>query len=220
MTHEPFPEDWLEIGTIVAPQGLKGEVRVSPTSDFPERFLEPGRRWLRSDRQVQPQAVELLGGYQIPGKQLYVVQLGGVADRNQAENLRGCQLLVDSRDRPQLAEDEYHVADLIDLEVYNQLTGEHLGIVTNVFSAGQDILEVTLHQQPVVWEPAQAELTTITRKSKIPKKKRQKKKQATVLIPFVKEIVPVVDLEASRLEITPPPGLLEVNQTQFIERHT
>ena len=40
-------EEWIEIGTIVAPQGLHGELRVYPDSDFPERFLVPGTRWLK-----------------------------------------------------------------------------------------------------------------------------------------------------------------------------
>ncbi|PSO69461.1 MAG: ribosome maturation factor RimM, partial [Cyanobacteria bacterium QS_1_48_34] len=41
----PNSDKWLEIGTIVAPQGLEGELRVYPTTDFPERFEQPGVRW-------------------------------------------------------------------------------------------------------------------------------------------------------------------------------
>ena len=41
---QEYQQKWLEIGTIVAAQGLRGEVRVYPSSDFPERFLEPGTR--------------------------------------------------------------------------------------------------------------------------------------------------------------------------------
>ncbi|MGK7872783.1 MAG: ribosome maturation factor RimM [Xenococcaceae cyanobacterium] len=209
----PNSDDWLEIGTIVAPQGLKGELRIYPSSDFPERFEQPGQRWLRWDKKTQPQPVELLGGYQIPGKKLYVVQLASVEDRNQAEVLRGCKLLVPQSDRPQLEEDEYHVSDLINLEVYNQLTGENLGVVIDVFWAGNDLLEVKLHQQPVVESVPTPDPSNITRTSKKRKKKPKKRKPATVLIPFVREIVPVVDIEGGRLEITPPSGLLEVNQS-------
>ncbi len=205
-------DDWLEIGTIVAPQGLKGQLRVSPNSDFPERFEQPGQRWLRRDNKMQPQPVELLGGYQIPGKNLYVVQLAGVEDRNQAEALRKCKLLVPQSDRPQLEEDEYHVSDLINLEVYNQLTGEIIGVVVDVFWAGNDLLEVKLHRQPPVEEVSTPDLSKITRTSKKRKFRGKKHKPVTVFIPFVKEIVPVVDIEVGRMEITPPPGLLAVNQ--------
>jgi 16S rRNA processing protein RimM len=203
---------WLEIGTIVAPQGLKGELRVYPNSDFPERFEQPGQRWLQRPGETQPQPVELLGGRYVPGKGIYVVQLAGVENREQAEALRDSRLLVPESDRPKLGEDEYHVMDLIDLEVFNQLTGEAVGVVVDVISAGNDLLEVQLHQQPAP-APAKAEAPIPNRTSKIRKPKRKTaSKPATILIPFVKAIAPVVDLQSGRIEITPPAGLLEVNE--------
>ena len=97
--------DWLEIGTIVAPQGLKGEVRVYPNSDFPERFEQPGRRWLLQPGETEPQPVELLKGRYIPGKGIYVVQLAGVENCDRAEALRNCRLMVPASDRPILGKD-------------------------------------------------------------------------------------------------------------------
>lgn len=206
-------DDWIEIGTIVAPQGLKGELRVSPTTDFPERFEEPGQRWLQQPGATEPQPVELVSGRYIPGKGLYVVQLEGVENRNQVEALRGSKLLVPESDRPQLEEGEYHVRDLINLEVFNQLTGEVLGIIVDIIPAGNDLLEVQLHQQPAP-PPPKPEAPMPNRISKQRKAKRIKtSKPVTVLIPFVKEIVPVVDLENSRMEITPPAGLLEIENS-------
>ncbi len=205
-------DDWLEIGKIVAPQGLKGELRVYPNSDFPERFEEPGQRFLKRPGEAEPQPIELLGGRYVPGKGLYVVRLAGVENCDQAEALRDSVLMVPASDRPELGEDEYHVIDLIDLEVFNQLTGELLGVVIDVIPAGNSLLEVKLHKQP---EPvaAKPEAALPTRTSKIRKAKRAKeKKPATVLIPFVKAIAPVVDLQRGRIEITPPPGLLEINE--------
>ena len=202
-------EEWIEIGTIVAPHALGGEVRVYPNTDFPERFLEPGKRWLQQGDRL-PEPVELLGGRYIPGKGLYVVELAGIEYRDQAEALRDAKLLVPESDRPLLEEDEYHVRDLLKLEVFNQLTGEAIGVVVDIIPAGNDILEVQLHKQP---EPQSdnSNAPIPNRKSKI-KKKQQKpvkpEKPITVLIPFVKEIVPVVDLENRRMEIAPPPGLL------------
>jgi len=200
-------EEWIEIGTIVAPHALDGEVRVYPNTDFPERFLEPGRRWLQRPGDREPEPVELLGGRYIPGKGLYVVELAGIEYRDQAEALRDAKLLVPDSDRPLLEEDEYHVRDLLKLEVFNQLTGEAIGVVVDIIPAGNDLLEVQLHKQP---EP-QSEKSNApipNRKSKIKKKRQKPGKPVTVLIPFVKEIVPVVDLENRRMEIAPPPGLL------------
>ena len=39
-------DDWLPVGKVVGAQGLKGELRINPASEFPERFTEPGTRWL------------------------------------------------------------------------------------------------------------------------------------------------------------------------------
>ncbi|MGH8000969.1 MAG: ribosome maturation factor RimM [Brasilonema sp.] len=187
-----IPEGWLEIGTIVAPQGLDGEIRVYPDTDFPERFEVPGKRWLLRSDEMEPQAVELLSGRYVIGKNLYIIELAGVENRNQVEELRGCKLMVQQSDRPQLGEDEYHVVDLIGLSVFIQESGELLGAVVDVLPAGNDLLEVQLHS------------------AKDEEHGTQNKKQKNILIPFVKAIVPVVDLEVGRIEITPPAGLLEI----------
>lgn len=192
----PEATDWLEIGKIVAAQGLRGEVRVLSYSDFPERFLTPGQRWLRSTPQAQPQTVELLKGRPVPGKNLYILQLEGINHRDQAEALRGSMLLVPASDRPPLEDGEFHVSDLIGLTVMHHQTQTLIGTVVDVFAASQDILEVQLAHPPAA--PAS------------PKKRRRKRKPrpATVLIPFVEAIVPIVDLKQQHLAVLPPPGLL------------
>lgn len=187
-----IPEGWLEIGTIVAPQGLDGEIRVYPDTDFPERFEVPGKRWLLRPNETEPQAVELLSGRYVQGKNLYIIELAGVENRNQVEELRGCKFIVPESDRPQLGEDEYHVVDLIGLPVFMQESRKLLGTVVNVLPAGNDLLEVQLHS------------------SNDEEHETKEKRQKTVLIPFVKAIVPVVDLQVGRIEITPPSGLLEI----------
>lgn len=183
------PDGWMEIGSIVGAQGVKGEVKVYPNSDFPERFERAGERWLWGDRDVQPRSIQLNKGYQIPGKGLYVVQLAGITDRSQAENLRGQMLLLPTHDRPRLAPGEYHSQDLIGLSVFHQTTGQAIGKVIDIFTAGHEILVV---------DGSAGEDGT-----------------AEAMIPFVKEIVPVVDLANQRIEILPPPGLLELYLPKF-----
>jgi len=179
--------EWLEIGKVVGVQGLRGEVRVYPNSDFPERFEQPGQRWLLRSGQTNPESIELLSGRYIAHKGLYVVQFAEITDRAQAEQLRDARLLVPESDRPPLAEDEFHVLDLLGLEVFDQTTQHRIGTVVDVLPAGNDLLEVKLDEL----EPANSQ------------------KQKTVLIPFVMAIVPIVDLKQKRIEITPPPGLIE-----------
>ncbi|MFP4133719.1 MAG: ribosome maturation factor RimM [Halothece sp.] len=180
-------EDLIEIGTIVAPHGIKGEVKVYPDSDFPERFETPGKRWLKRPEFEELELVTLKKGYYLPGKHRYVLTLEEVTDRDQAEALKKSKLLIPKRDRPQLEEDEYHVSDLIDLKVIDQHTGKLIGTVVDIYTAGNDLLVVQLDQQF-------AEETV---------------SKHEVLIPFVKALVPVVDIQQEQLEVTLPSGLLE-----------
>ncbi|RMF21764.1 MAG: 16S rRNA processing protein RimM, partial [Cyanobacteria bacterium J083] len=98
-------DKWLEIGTVVSAQGLRGELRVYPSSDFPERFLVAGRRWLQNPHTGKISSVELIKGRHIEKKNLYVITLAEINDRNQAEEVRGYKLLVEKSDRLPLEED-------------------------------------------------------------------------------------------------------------------
>ncbi|MEM8637591.1 MAG: ribosome maturation factor RimM [Cyanobacteria bacterium P01_G01_bin.54] len=208
--------DWIEIGKIVAAQGLRGEVRVLSYSDFPERFLEPGERWLRPTPQTQPAAIALLNGRAIPGKNLYIVRLEGITNRDQAEALRGAMLLVSVSDRPPLAPGEFHVSDLVGLEVIHHQTQDLIGTVVDVFAASQDILAV---QRPLAPEAAQ-QSQSVAEPAASPSQRRRRQRKPkptrppTVLIPFVKAIVPIVDLARRRLEVLPPLGLLADETTE------
>ena len=183
------PDGWMEIGSIVGAQGIKGEVKVHPNSDFPERFEQAGERWLWGSQDVEPRSIQLKKGYEIPGRNLYVVQLDGIFNRNQAENLRGQMLLLPTTDRPKLRSGEYHSQDLIGLPVFHQRTGVEVGVVTDIFTAGHEILVVSATQA--------------------------NGKTAEAMVPFVKEIVPMVDLTNRRIEILPPAGLLEIYLPNF-----
>ena len=173
-------DDWLSVGKIVGVQGLQGELRVNPASDFPERFTAPGPRWLRSRKGGEPSQVQLKKGRQLPGKSLFVVRFEGIDNRSAAEALVGQELLVSADDRPELDEGEFHLLDLVGLEARLEPEGPAIGTVTDLISGGNDLLEVT---------------TADGRK---------------LLIPFVEAIVPDVHLEDGWLLLTPPPGLLEL----------
>jgi 16S rRNA processing protein RimM len=181
MSDDLAQEDWLVIGKIVSTQGLKGELRVLSYSDFPERFEQAGKRWLSRTETATPQAVELVSGRCLPSKSaLYVIKLAGIDTCDRAEALRDYLLMVPSSDRPMLEPDEYHVSDLIGCDAIYQPTGELLGKVISIISAGNDLLEV-----------------------------QKLGGEETLLIPFVKAIAPVVDLQAKYIEITPPGGLVD-----------
>ena len=173
-------DDWLSVGKIVGVQGLQGELRVNPASDFPERFTAPGPRWLRSREGGEPKEIQLKKGRQLPGKSLFVVEFEGINNRNAAEALVGHELMVAADDRPNLAEGEFHLLDLVGLEARLTADGPPIGTVSDLVSGGNDLLEVT---------------TSDGHK---------------LLIPFVEAIVPEVHLKDGWLLLTPPPGLLEL----------
>ena len=218
-------KDWLLIGRVVGAHGLNGHVKVYPESDFPERFTAPGNRWLKKPNGELVQ-VKLTSGRFLEGKNQYLVKLEGVNFRDQAEDLRKAELLVPESDRLALDPGEFHVSDLIGLTVVLQEDQSVLGTVSNVFTTGHDILEIVLASQgdasgigSSTEDPSSVETVTmhsslrakgVQKVKRQAKKKRRKPTLKTVLIPFVKEIVPVVDVAESRIEVTPPPGLLEL----------
>ena len=171
-----------EIGRILSPHGLRGEVKVLCLSDFPERLTRPGRRWYSLPNQEAYHPLTLVQSRPVPGKNLYIVRFQECTTCEQAQSLRGASLWVEAGDRPHLEPDEFYVPDLIGLTAW--LAGEPLGQVTGVIPAGNDLLEITTPGGRVHW------------------------------IPFVRELVPQVDLLQKRLELTLPPGLLELNQSQ------
>ena len=97
---ETGKEDWLSIGKIVSAHGLKGELRVNPFTDFPERFLIPGERWLLTKRN-ELNKIELEKGRKISGKCIYIIAIKGIHNRSLAEKLIGqeiaCKLLQSTR---------------------------------------------------------------------------------------------------------------------------
>ena len=175
-----FNQDkWMPIGEIVAPQGLRGDIRIKPSSDFPERFTKPGKRWIQKANEL-PTEIKLIKGTLIPGKSIYVISIEGVSSRSSAEKIIGWNLVIPVNSRPHLNNNEYHYFDLIGLEARRGPQKTLIGHVTDLIKGGNDLLEIQL----------------------VEGKK--------VLVPFVKEIVPEIEIKKRWLLIDPPPGLLEL----------
>ena len=60
-------DEWLIVGLITSPHGINGQVKVKSLSDFDERFLKPGMRWLQKENEL-PLKIQLLSGFKQPGK--------------------------------------------------------------------------------------------------------------------------------------------------------
>ncbi|XP_015876137.3 uncharacterized protein LOC107412831 [Ziziphus jujuba] len=193
----------IEVGYVSNVHGLHGEVRVKPSTDFPElRFSKAGRRWLKqqvSGREMI-QEVELVEGRGHPGQKSWILKFRGIDSVDQAKLLIGSTLLVREEERPELEEGEFYTRDLVGMRVYLKETGELVGTVVNVFNSGaSDLLHVMLDSIYII---------DATEKQK---SEGARVSEHLVWIPFVEAIVPDVDLKKREMHITPPKGLLELN---------
>ena len=121
----------FEIGTIVKPQGIRGEMRVFPTTDDPSRFgLLVGEEVLVRLKNAE-RTYKLLQARQ--HKNVVIVKLEGVTDRNMAETLINATIVIPDDKALPLEEGEYYVRDLIGLCVEDE-NGEHLGTISKVLN--------------------------------------------------------------------------------------
>lgn len=125
----------VKIGKITAPVGIKGEVRVYPFTDELTRFSDM--------KKLDVNGIE----YEIQNvrysKDMVVLKLGGVDNRNDAQALRGKELFLDKELLWDIPEDTYFIKDLIGLHVQSE-EGEPLGTLTEVIkSKAQDLYEIT-----------------------------------------------------------------------------
>ena len=174
--------EWLVVGLITSCHGINGQVKVKSFSDFEERFIKPGMRWLQKENET-PSEIKLISGFKQPGKENFIIKFQGINSRDHAEQLKKYKILVKTNKLPKLKKEEFHLLELINLEVkiLENNKFEIIGKVLNLENEKNNLLVIELF-------------------------KNQKK----VLVPFVKEIVPLVDTKNNFLVINPPQGLLEL----------
>lgn len=124
-------EQWFRIGMITSAHGIKGEVKVFPTTDDSARFkkldsvrLDTGREQIT----LEIQSVKFF-------KQYVILKLKGIESRNDAEKYKNCPLLVGREDAIPLGEDEYFIADMLGMEVFTD-DGERFGTLKDVLRTG------------------------------------------------------------------------------------
>lgn len=190
----------VQVARIGKPHGIRGEVTVQLFTDDPESRCAPG-----SVLQVEAasrEAARLAPGGVLEvssarwNKSVLVLGFAAVADRSAAELLRGSTLWVEAEQQAQADDDTWYEHELLELAVVVaaelQAAREAdrepaaIGRVTGLRTLpAQDLLEIELADDG-----------------------------REALIPFVEEIVLAVDLEAGRIVIEPPPGLLSLGAQQ------
>jgi 16S rRNA processing protein RimM len=181
----------LTVGQILRAHGIRGEVLVDVRTDEPAERFAVGSVLVTDSTAVRRLAPVPANAWQVPAQltvesvrphqgRLLVV-FDGIYDRNMAEDLRGVLLCVDSAVvAPSDDPDEFNDHELVGLTAVD-VDGQPLGEVVRVDHA-----------------PA-SELLVLRRPD-----------GHTALVPFVKAIVPEVDLAAGRVVLTPPEGLLDL----------
>jgi 16S rRNA processing protein RimM len=138
----------IELGCVGAPFGVRGWIKVRSYTDPPQRIFEHRTLRLTQNGVMRSYALEATGK---SGGQL-TAKLAGVADRDQAQALRGAVIGVPRSELPQRDEKEFYRADLIGCEVVN-LAGEQLGVVQHFLETPQQVLMVVRGRQEF-WVPA------------------------------------------------------------------
>ena len=143
-------EQYLRVGVISSTHGIRGEVKVYPTTDDPERFRELKKVILDAkggQRTLEIQEVKFF-------KNQVILKFRGLDNINDVEKYKGTDLLIPREDAVPLEENENFIADLIDMEVVTD-AGERLGILTDVIQTGaKDVYVVKTSQEKEILLPA------------------------------------------------------------------
>lgn len=141
-------EDYLSVGKIINTHGVKGEVRVTPQTSDISRFdyllfthVEQGGK-LKELRVTQVRY----------HKNFVLLKFNGIDTMDDAEALKGCELLVERKNARPLEEDEFFICDLIGLMVYE---GEELlGKISEVLETGSNDVYVVKGKDRDILIPA------------------------------------------------------------------
>jgi len=176
--------DKVRVARIGKPHGIRGEVTVELFTDSPDtRFVEGNVFTVLSGGGPSEVFHELTVEKARWNKNIMLLKFAEFSDRNTAESLRNSELYA-APEVSDVDDDSWYADDLIGLSVHQEgFQNPALGEVTGLTTGdAQDLLEIRLSDG------------------------------REVLLPFVEEIVPEIDEERGAIVITPPPGLLELNQ--------
>jgi len=124
--------DYLQVGVITSTHGIKGEVKVFPTTDDPNRFRALKDVVLDTGKEQIPLEIEGVKFF----KQYVILKFKGIDNINDIEKYRKMPLLVSRENAVELEEDEYYIGDLIGMDVYTDESEERFGVLKDVMETG------------------------------------------------------------------------------------
>ena len=175
-------EQFLRIGVITSTHGIKGEVKVFPTTDSPKRFREVKDVVIKTEtKEIQ---TEVAGARFF--KNLAIVQFTCFSSPEEAAKYTGAEIYIDRKDGQPLEEGEYYIADLIGCIVKDE-DGNQLGTVRDVLQTGANDVYVV--------------------GCGVPDAKGMREKE--ILLPVIKDCIKQVDIEKGEILVHILPGLLD-----------
>ena len=143
-------EDLLRVGVIANKHGIRGEVKVFPTTDEKERFKDLKKVILDMGKEQKVLEIQSVRFF----KNLVILKFKGIDNINDIEMYKGKDLLVTREDAVPLEEGEYFIADLLDLDVYSD-EDEKIGVLYDVMQTGaNDVYVVKTEEGKEILLPA------------------------------------------------------------------
>jgi len=143
-------EDLLQVGVITSTHGVRGEVKVFPTTDDVRRFKRLKEVILDTGKEQLVLEIEGVKFF----KQFVILKFKGYDNMDDVEKFRQKSLLVTRKNAVRLNRNEYFVADLIDINVFDD-NGQELGVLTDVIATGaNDVYEIKMLSGKEILLPA------------------------------------------------------------------
>lgn len=142
--------DRLKVGVVTSVHGIKGEVKVFPTTDDSRRFKKLKQVYLDTGKELLSLEIEGVKFF----KQMVILKFKGYENPDDVMKFRQKELWIDRKDAVRLSKDEYFIADLIDMEVCDE-EGKLIGTLKDVISTGaNDVYAVETTEGKEVLFPA------------------------------------------------------------------
>lgn len=143
-------EEFLKVGIISSTHGVRGEVKVFPTTDDVKRFKKLKKVYM--DRAGERTLLEIESVKFF--KQFAILKFKGIDTLDEVQLYRNCELYVERKDAVPLKKDEYYIADLIGMEVFTE-DGTRFGCLKDVIETGaNDVYVVESKEHGEVLIPA------------------------------------------------------------------
>jgi 16S rRNA processing protein RimM len=117
-----------KVGTIVNTHGIRGEVRVIATTDFPEERFVKGAELTIDGKEPKTVTIQTVR----PHKQFILLSFKDMQNINLVEQYKGRDLMVAEENLSELAEDEFYYHEIIGLDVVDNANGEIIGTVSEI----------------------------------------------------------------------------------------